>query len=131
MAAQPPCEHVLSGWEPSSRLFAPLARERVEVAAFAYVAADRRLLAIRQTRSRHIDRIVLPLRQIVGDALAFEAAGLVIGHNHPRGSSAPSHADIDATRLLARTLRPLDITLLDHLVVASDGIASFRVMGLL
>lgn len=121
----------LSGWESASRLFAPLVHERVEIAVFAYVAADRRLLAIRHTRSHRADLVDLPLRQIVSDALAFGASGLVIGHNHPRGSSTPSRADIDATRLLARTLRPLDIVVLDHLVIAQDGIASFRILGLL
>ncbi|MFV0622917.1 JAB domain-containing protein [Sphingomonas sp. ac-8] len=133
MAAQRPFrnDRILSDWENASRLFAPLSRERVEIAAFAYLAADRRMLALRYTRSRRADLVDLPLRRIVSDALAFGASGLVIGHNHPRGSSAPSRADIDATRLLARTLRPLEIAVLDHLVVASDGIASFRVMGLL
>jgi DNA repair protein RadC len=112
-------------------LFAPLAREAVEVAAFVYLGEDQRLLGIRHARSASEDMLDLPIRDVVSDALAFGALGVVMAHNHPRGDPTPSHADRDATRTLARALEPLGIRLLDHLVIAQGGVVSFRTLGLL
>lgn len=115
----------------ASALFAGLAEEPVEVAAFAYLAHDRRLLGLRHMRSQLHDRLDLSIRTVATDALAFDAAALVMAHNHPNGDPSPSTADHEATRLLASTLRSLDVRLLDHLIVARGGIVSFRALGLL
>lgn len=112
-------------------LFASLAHETVEVLAFAYLGAGQQILGIRHARSAFRDRLDLPIRAIATDALAFDALGLVIAHNHPGGDPTPSQADREATRRLARALDPLGITLLDHLVVAARGITSFRSLGFL
>ncbi|ATY32743.1 JAB domain-containing protein [Sphingomonas psychrotolerans] len=112
-------------------LFACLAEETVEVMAFVYLAADQRVLGMRQARSGSVDRLVLPIRDVAADALAFGAAAVVMAHNHPSGDPTPSVADREATRLLARALETLEMRLLDHLIVASGGITSFRRLGLL
>jgi DNA repair protein RadC len=112
-------------------LFASLAEEAVEVMAFVYLAADQRVLGMRQARSGSVDRLVLPIRDIAADALGFGAAAVVMAHNHPSGDPTPSIADREATRLLARALETLEMRLLDHLIVASGGITSFRRLGLL
>jgi len=113
------------------RLFAPLALEALEVAAFAYLAADQRVLGMRHARGGSVDHLALPIRAVAIDALAFDAAGVVMAHNHPSGDATPSAADRDATRLLARTLAALDIRLLDHLIVTLNRTTSFRHLGLL
>lgn len=112
-------------------LFAVLGREKVEVAAFVYLGAEQQLLGIRHARSESPDMLDLPIREIVRDALAFDARGVVIAHNHPGGDPTPSRADRDVTRRLARALDPLGIRLLDHLVIAERGAVSFRRLGLL
>lgn len=73
----------------------------------------------------------LPIREVVKDALAFGATGVVMAHNHPGGDPEPSAGDRDATRKMARALDPLGIRLLDHLVITRDGAVSFRELGLL
>jgi DNA repair protein RadC len=112
-------------------LFACLGDEPEEVMAFAYLAGDQRVLGMRHARSGSVDRLVLPIRDIAADALAFGAVAVVMAHNHPSGDPAPSVADREATRLLARALATLEIRLVDHLIVASGGITSFRQLGLL
>lgn len=59
-------------------------------------------------------------RRIVETALRHNASCVVLGHNHPNGVAAPSRADVEATRALARLLRSMDISLYDHIIVA-DG----------
>jgi len=112
-------------------LFACLADEATEVMAFAYLGEDQRVLGMRHARSGSVDRLVLPIRDVVADALAFGADAVVMAHNHPSGDPAPSSADREATRLLARALATLEMRLVDHLIVASGGITSFRRLGLL
>lgn len=60
-------------------------------------------------------------------SLAF--SGRVL-HNHPSGDPTPSRADIEMTRQVEAALKPLGVTVHDHLVVGRDGTASFKAQGL-
>ncbi len=131
MVSRAPHPWQLRDPQAAGALFAPLAHERVEVLAFVYLGAEQQVLGMRHARSRHHDRLDLPIRAIAADALAFDALGLVMAHNHPSGDPTPSEADREATRRLARALDPLGIRLLDHLVVGTRGITSFRSLGFL
>ena len=77
------------------------------------------------------ETIALPLRAILQRALALDAAGLVIAHDHPSGDPQPSRADILATRLLADTAEAVGIRLHDHLIFAGARCRSLRALGLL
>lgn len=110
-------------------LFAGLADEAREVCAFAYLARDHRLLGMRHVPGDRFDRVEVPVRAVVADALAFGAAALLMAHCHPDGDPTPSRADRATTRRLLRALDPLDVRLLDHLVLAPGGSASFRALG--
>lgn len=112
-------------------LFGPIAIERVEVAVFAYVDKSRRLLGMRQTRSLRADRIEVPLRAMVANALALEADALLMAHNHPSGDPSPSQHDIEVTRQVVRLIRPLGMQLIDHVVLARSATVSFVARGLL
>lgn len=121
----------LSSADAARTFFAPLARLRTETVAYAYLAPDYRLLGLRHTRSRDAAHVELAVRKVAGHALALDAVAVVMAHNHPSGDPTPSIADREATRLLARALAALEVRLLDHLVVAAGGTASFRALGLL
>jgi DNA repair protein RadC len=112
-------------------LFAPIRHLPTEVAMFAYVDPEWRLLAVRTTPSDRDDMVEIPVRTIVADALAFDAAGVVMAHNHPSGDATPSDDDRVLTRRLARALDAVGVRLIDHLVLAGDEAASFRGLGLL
>ena len=58
------------------------------------------------------------IRDVVQQALRDNATQVVLAHNHPSGFAFPSRPDIHTTQRLAEVLRPLDIRLIDHLVVA-------------
>ena len=61
-------------------------------------------------------------RLVVETALNYNAHSVILCHNHPGGTTKPSAADIDTTRLLARLLHPMGITLQDHIIVSgSEG----------
>jgi DNA repair protein RadC len=62
-------------------------------------------------------------------ALKTNASSIILAHNHPSGNLEPSDADIKLTRKLAEAGKVLEITLLDHLVVTSEGYYSFADEG--
>jgi DNA repair protein RadC len=74
-------------------------------------------------------RSVLYPRQLFKDALAFDATGIVLSHNHPGGTLAPSLQDRELTRRVQTIGESLEITLVDHIIVTETGHASFRSHG--
>ena len=78
-----------------------------------------------------IDSASVYPREVAKEALARNAAALILAHCHPSGQASPSQADQLITARLKEALALLDIRILDHLVVAADSIASFAEMGLL
>lgn len=96
----------------------------------AYLDPQWRLLALRHVVGER-DRVTPPIRTIVRDALAWEAARIIMAHTHPSGDAEPSPDDLGATRRLVQVLRPLGVTLVDHLVIGADAVTSLRVRGAL
>jgi DNA repair protein RadC len=110
--------------------FAPIAASAVEIAVVAFLDPEWRLLGASQFTGRA--RSVAPsIRRIVRDALAFDAVAAVLVHSHPGGDPAPSPADLAFTRRLATTLRAIDVTLVDHLILGGDAAISLRERGML
>ena len=70
-------------------------------------------------------------REVVKTALAFNAAAVVLAHNHPSGSADPSRADEYLTQTLKSALRLVDVNVLDHFVVAGSQVLSLAERGLL
>lgn len=68
---------------------------------------------------------------IVQHALLAHACSVIISHNHPSGSKAPSNADIALTKNLKQALAFMDISLADHIIITSEGYYSFADEGIL
>lgn len=70
-------------------------------------------------------------REIVKRALAHNAAGIILAHNHPSGVAEPSLQDQALTRALTESLALVDVKVLDHFIVAPGACLSFAERGLL
>jgi DNA repair protein RadC len=68
---------------------------------------------------------------ILRKAIATQAVRVVLGHNHPSGICNPSNKDVFATKILADELSRVGVELLDHIIVAPDGVCSMRESGLI
>ncbi|MBF0370013.1 MAG: DNA repair protein RadC [Magnetococcales bacterium] len=63
-------------------------------------------------------------RHVVEAALRHKAASVILAHNHPSGHPEPSRSDIQFTQLLQRSLIPIGIRVLDHIIVTgNEGIS--------
>lgn len=70
-------------------------------------------------------------REVIKTCLHINAAAVILVHNHPSGDPEPSRADRQITQRLQQALSTVDIQLLDHVVVGSEGTVSFAEQGLL
>jgi len=76
-----------------------------------------------------VSTLSVRIREVLGRALALDAHGLLLAHNHPSGQCRPSLRDIEATSRLNTVAKALDVALLDHLIFAQDGVYSMRAGG--
>ena len=59
-------------------------------------------------------------RLVMETALNYNAHSVLLSHNHPGGTCAPSPEDIASTLQLQRLLNGIGILVLDHIIVAGD-----------
>ena len=57
--------------------------------------------------------------------------GLILPHNHPSGNLKPSEADKQITNKIRQAAKLLDIELIDHIIISSEGYYSFMDEGIL
>lgn len=112
-------------------LLAPYVNGGTERVAIAFLDAAGLAGPIACYGSTMPDAVTLPAQQLTRQALARGSRRVLIAHNHPSGDTTPSRADIAATAGLARLLRPLGITIADHLIICRSDFRSMRAMGLL
>ncbi len=70
-------------------------------------------------------------RVIFQFALLCNASTIILSHNHPSGNKKPSEGDREITHKIAEVGRLLDIKVLDHIIVTSEGYYSFSENDLL
>jgi DNA repair protein RadC len=63
--------------------------------------------------------------------LQKKAFGIILIHNHPAGSLAPSEADKDITDRLIQVGRIMNTPVLDHVIITEHSYYSFKSSGLL
>jgi DNA repair protein RadC len=64
-----------------------------------------------------LDMVFVHPRDVFKPVIVFNAAALVLVHNHPSGDPSPSEADIRMTRDIIRAGQLLKIEVLDHLIL--------------
>jgi len=90
-----------------------------------------RVLGIYEVSSGGITATVVDIRLIFSAALLAHATRIILAHNHPSGSLKPSQADLRITQRLKDAGALLDIQVLEHLILSSEGYYSFADEGLL
>lgn len=96
-----------------------------------YLDNRHRVLGFDELFRGTIDGTSVYPREVVKEALAINAAAVILAHNHPSGIAEPSQADERITTRLKAALDLVDIRLLDHLIVGDGKATSLARRGLL
>ncbi|MEY3470738.1 MAG: hypothetical protein RLZZ223_88 [Candidatus Parcubacteria bacterium] len=71
-----------------------------------------------------LDQSIAHPRDIFSPALKYNAAAIILVHNHPSGDTTPSQADIRLTEVVKKVGDMMSIAVLDHIVVSKLGYKS-------
>ena len=74
---------------------------------------------------------IIDIKVLFATALKCGASAVIISHNHPSGQLNPSEQDKTITQQIKKAGSLLDISILDHLILTSEGFYSFANDGLL
>ena len=102
-----------------------------EVFAVVFLDAQNRVIVTLEMFRGTLTQTSVYPREVLIEALARNAASVILCHNHPSGVAEPSRADQALTQTLKSALALVDVRVLDHFVVTRGGIVSFAERGLL
>jgi len=102
-----------------------------EVFKVLFLDAKNRILEEKTLFEGTVDSSAVYPREIMKDALRFNAAALIFVHNHPSGDPEPSFCDREITKELVFAARVMGLKVLDHLVIGNNCYFSFADHGLI
>ncbi|MEC8917500.1 MAG: DNA repair protein RadC [Pseudomonadota bacterium] len=100
-----------------------------EVFSALFLDAQHRVIRFEALFRGTIDSASVYPREVVKQALACNAAAVILVHNHPSGDPEPSDADRRITQRLKEALGLVEIRVIDHIVVGSEGCESLAERG--
>lgn len=63
---------------------------------------------------------IVDIKKVLTAALGCLASSIICVHNHPSGNLKPSNADIKITNKIKNSIKLLDMSLLDHIIVGNN-----------
>ncbi|TRL41559.1 RadC family protein [Rhizobium straminoryzae] len=125
-------KQVLSSWSSViDYCHAAMAYEAREQFRILFLDKRNALIADEVQGRGTVDHTPVYPREVVRRALELSATAIILVHNHPSGDPTPSRADIDMTKTIIDTAKPLGITVHDHIIIGKDGHVSFRGLRLI
>lgn len=102
-----------------------------EVFAIAMLDSQNRLIKTEIVSHGTINEAAVYPRSVVKAVLANNANSIIMAHNHPGGSRKASAADIDLTNKIAKALITINVSVVDHVIVAENQYISLAEQGLI
>jgi DNA repair protein RadC len=90
-----------------------------------------KVLGIYEVSTGGVSGTVADPKLIFAAALKANSSSILLSHNHPSGNLKPSQQDILLTSKIKEAGRFLELPVIDHLIVTSEGYYSFADEGLL
>lgn len=116
-------ELLLSSWD----------KDKIEfVEQFKVILLNRsnRVLGISTISTGNVSGTIADPKLIFVTALKANACGIILAHNHPSGNTKPSKADELLTAKIKSGASFLDINVMDHIIVTTEGYYSFADEGM-
>jgi len=90
-----------------------------------------KVLGVHKISQGGVSGTVVDQRLIFQAAILANASAIILSHNHPSATLFPSEQDKRLTEKLKKSGTFLDIPILDHIILTSDGYFSFADEGYL
>jgi DNA repair protein RadC len=103
----------------------------IEQFRILYLNSKNHLIADETMNSGTIDQTTVYPREILKKSIFYDAAAIIIAHNHPSGVATPSKADVMVTHQIVAACKTIDVVVHDHIIVSPKQIYSFKSEGLL
>jgi DNA repair protein RadC len=87
------------------------------------------VIALKKISEGGVSGTVVDPKLVFNAALMEKASGIILAHNHPSGNTKPSQNDIELTKRLRECGKMLEISVLDHIIVAENCFYSFADEG--
>ena len=117
-------EFLLSHWDENNI-------ELAEQAIALLLNKANRVMGMYRMSTGGITGTVVDQRLLFTAALKLNASSVILAHNHPSGNLTPSQQDKVITDKIVTAGKFLDIKLVDHLIITTEGFYSFADEGLI
>ena len=105
--------------------------ESAECAYLACLGGSGKVIYSEKMFAGSRQRVEIVPSDLVRIALLSNAAKVILAHNHPDGICNPSREDVHTTKIVFEQMRNVGVELMDHIIVASDGICSMAESNML
>ncbi|MGF1903820.1 RadC family protein [Aliivibrio logei] len=123
-------EDALTSPEHTKRYLTRILRDRHREAFYVlFLDNQHRVLKGEVLFEGTIDSAAVYPREVVKRSIDYNAAAIILAHNHPSGVAEPSQADRRITKRISDAVELVDIRVLDHFVIGDGEIVSFAERG--
>ena len=91
----------------------------------ALLSRHNHVLGVAKTSVGSTNGTVVNIKEILQLAIKTNSCSVILGHNHPSGNLKPSENDISITKKIKEACTLCEISLLDHIILTSEGFYSF------
>ena len=99
-----------------------------EIFVVAMLDTKNKVIGINTVAVGSLNSTIVHPREVLKPAILVNAAGIIVGHNHPSGDPTPSLEDMSVTERLG-SLQDRGINLLDHVIIGNGQYLSFKERG--
>lgn len=119
-------ERIMSSERLARKMMLELSDQKQEHLVAIYLDTQNRIIEQRTIFIGSVRRSIAEPREILYYACKNMSTSVIIVHNHPSGSPAPSENDLRFTEKMKRACDDIGIVCLDHIIVGKYQYYSFR-----
>ncbi len=101
-----------------------------EAVAIALLDAKGKLVYEGIVNKGTVNAVDIYARRIIELIVHYSACSVILAHNHPSGFAIPSVDDIESTAKLNKVFSSMNVSFLDHIIVADGDYTSLRDCGI-
>lgn len=94
-----------------------------------FLTCKNQLITVKTLTKGTINASLAKSREVFRMAIQYNAAAVILVHNHPSGNAEPSNDDIAVTRQIVQAGNIMEIPILDHIIIGDGTFTSLCELG--